>query len=264
MAYPCDLPANMGSIDIFRAIYAKLSDINPSTGTIEQKLDVIQDQLTVVNNSIEANTQAIKDISINVDIHSKDIQSITKAINKQTKAIENIQIHIDTSDLSDSAQLVAAKVEDGFVKTVEAIKSIQPGPIPPVPPRPVPPCPPPHPHPCPEPEPIFYPVTIGLPAPTFYYEPTDYYEEEPYDTDYCCDYPTFYNYKAGYKSKRDKSKCECNHNKPKQPKVIVPKDEEDWYHRPHNPYLEPWKVEYHKSLHKSVKPRAPKRVNCHY
>ena len=59
MAYPCDLPANMGNTDIFRAIYAKLSDINPSTGTIEQKLDVIQDQLTVVNNSIEANTNRI-------------------------------------------------------------------------------------------------------------------------------------------------------------------------------------------------------------
>lgn len=227
MTYPCDLPANMGNTDIFRAIYAKLSDINPSTGTIEQKLDVIQDQLTVVNNNIEANTQAIKDISINVDIHSKDIQSITKAINKQTKAIENIQIHIDTSDLSDSVQLVAAKVEDGFVKTVEAIKSIQPGPTPPVPP-----CPP---HPCLEPEPLFYPVTIGLPGPSVY-----------------------------YKHKKKKCECECNHNKLKQPKMVVPDDEEDWYHRPYNPYLAPWKVEYYKSLHKLAKPRAPKRVNCQY
>ena len=228
MAYPCDLPANMGNTDIFRAIYAKLSDINTSTGTIEQKLDVIQDQLTVVNNSIEANTQAIKDISINVDIHSKDMQSITKAINKQTKAIENIQIHIDTSDLNDSVQLVAAKVEDGFVKTVEAIKSIQPGPTPPVPPRPVPPY---QPHPCPEPEPIFYPVTIGLPGPTVWYRP-----------------------------KKKRCECGCNHNKSNQSKVCVPKDEEDWYHRPHNPYLELWKVD----LYKSVKPRAPKRVNCQY
>ena len=228
MAYPCDLPANMGNTDIFRAIYAKLSDINPSTGTIEQKLDVIQDQLTVVNNSIEANTQAIKDISINVGIHSKDIQSITKAINKQTNAIENIQIHIDTSDLTDSVQLVAAKVEDGFVKTVEAIKSIQPSPTPPVPPRPVPPC---QPHPCPEPEPIFYPVTIGLPGPTIYYKP-----------------------------KKKKCECGCNHNKSNQSKVCVLKDEEDWYHKPHNPNLEPWKVD----LYKSAKPRPPKRVNCQY
>lgn len=232
MAYPCDLPANMGNTDIFRAIYAKLSDINPSTGTIEQKLDVIQDQLTVVNNSIEANTQAIKDISINVDIHSKDIQSITKAINKQTKAIENIQVHIDTSDLRDSVQLVAAKVEDGFVKTVEAIKSIQPGPTPPVPPGPVPPCPP---HPCPEPEPIFYPVTIGLPKPTVYYQP-----------------------------KKKRCKCACNHIKSNSNNIFVTEDEEDWYHRQYNPYLEPWKVEYYKSLHKLVKPRAPKRVNCQY
>lgn len=236
MAYPCDLPANTGNTDIFRAIYAKLSDINPSTGTIEQKLDIIQDQLTAVNNNIEANTQAIKDISLNVDIHSKDIQSITKAINKQTKAIENIQIHIDTSDLVDSVkmvaykieengQLVAAKMEDGFTKTVEAIKSIQPSPTPPVPP-----CPP-HPHPWVEPEPIFYPVTIGLPGPTVF-----------------------------YKSKKKKCECGCNHNKTNSSKVIVPKDDEDWYHRPHNPYLEPWKVEYYKS----IKPRAPKRVNCQY
>lgn len=231
MAYSCDLPANMGNTDIFRAIYAKLTDINPSTETIEQKLDVIQDQLTVVNNSIEANTQAIKDISINVDIHSKDIQSITKAINKQTKAIENIQIHIDTSDLSDSVQLVAAKVEDGFVKTVEVIKSIQPSPTPPVPPRPIPPCPPPHPHPCPEPEPIFYPVTIGLPGPTVYYKP-----------------------------KKKKCECRCNHIKSSSNTVYVPKDEEDWYHKPHNPYLEPWKLD----LYKSAKPRPPKRVNCQY
>ena len=224
MAYPCDLPANMGNTDIFRAIYAKLSDINPSTGTIEQKLDIIQDQLTVVNNNIEANTQAIKDISINVDIHSKDIQSITNAINKQTKAIENIQIHIDTSDLNDSVQLVATKVEDGFVKTVEAIKSIQSGPTPPVPPRPTP-----HPHPCPQSEPIFYPVTIGLPGPTVWYRP-----------------------------KKKRCECGCNHNKSNQSKVCVPKDEEDWYHRPHNPNLEPWKVD----LYQSAKPRAPKRVNC--
>lgn len=226
MAYTCDLPANMGNTDIFRAIYAKLSDINTSTGTIEQKLDVIQDQLTVVNNNIEANTQAIKDISINIDIHSKDIQNITKAINKQTKAIENIQIHIDTSDLNDSVQLVAAKVEDGFVKTVEAIKSIQSSPTPPVPPKPTP-----HPHPCPEPEPIFYPVTIGLPGPTVYYKP-----------------------------KKKKCECECNHNKSNYSKVYVSENEEDWYHRPYNPNLEPWKVD----LYKSTKPRAPKRVNCQY
>ena len=237
MAYPYDLPANMGNTDIFRAIYNKIGNGDISTGRIEDKLDIISGQLTVVNNNIEANTQAIKDISINVDIHSKDIQSITKAINNQTKAIENIQIHIDTSDLNDSVQLVAAKVENGFVKTVEAIKSIQPGPTPPVPPRPVPPCP--HPHPCPEPEPIFYPVTIGLPRPTVYYKP---------------------------KKKRCKCecKCECNHNKTKQPEVFLYKDEEDWYHRPHNPYLEPWKVEYYKSLHTQPKPRAPKRVNCQY
>lgn len=234
--YGKDLPANLGTDGVLRAIYDKIQN-GAISGDIDEKLDTICDQLVAVNNSIESNTQAIKDISINIDVHTKDIQSITTAINKQTKAIENIQIHIDTSDLSDSVQLVAAKVENGFVKTVEAIKSIQPGPTPPVPPRPVPPYPP---HPCPESEPIFYPVTIGLPEPIVCYRP---------------------------KKKRCKCecKCECHHyNKHKQPKVIVPKDEDDWYHRPHNPYLEPWKIEYYKSLHNLSKPRAPKRVNCQY
>ena len=89
MAYPCDLPANMGNNDIFRAIYAKLSDINPNTVTIEQKLDVIQDQLTVVNNNIEANTKAIKDISINIDFPTEDLQNITNAIDRQTQVIKD-------------------------------------------------------------------------------------------------------------------------------------------------------------------------------
>lgn len=237
MAYPCDLPANMGNTDIFRAIYAKLSDINPSTGTIEQKLDVIQDQLTVVNNSIEANTQAIKDISINVDIHSKDIQSITKAINKQTKAIQNIQINIDTSDLTDSVQLVAAKVEDGFVKTVEAIKSIQHCPTPPVLPRPVPPCPP---HPCPEPEPepepIFYPVTIGLPEPTVCYRP-----------------------------KKKRCECKCNHIKSNSNNVYVKPEQRPIYndlhssfdpiHTPYNPYNPEFNQRFGKIKYPKPKPK---------
>lgn len=154
MAYPCDLPANMGNTDIFRAIYAKLSDINPSTGTIEQKLDVIQDQLTVVNNSIEANTQAIKDISINVDIDSKDIRSIATAINKQTESIDkqtevikDISINVDTDDIIGSID----NLSDNMVKSIwfntRAIHSLNCHHHC-CPPRP---CPPPHPHPCPEP-----------------------------------------------------------------------------------------------------------------
>lgn len=238
MAHPL---AAVGTQEKLIAIYDKLGDSGSSSGTIEQKLDVIQgqlanvnDQLTVVNNNIEANTQAIKDISINVDIHSKDIQSITKAINEQTKAIENIQIHIDTSDLSDSVQLVAAKVEVGFVKTVEAIKSIQPDPTPPVPPRPVPPCPP-HPHPCPEPEPILYPVTIGLPAPQI-----------------------FHHRLPGSHTHINHNKCECKHaEKKSSPKVFVPEEQRPNYETK-NPNLMSWKVEYYKSLHSQPKPRVPK------
>jgi hypothetical protein len=130
--------------------------------------------------------------------------------------------------LNDSVQLVAAKVEDGFVKTVEAIKTIQPGPTPPVPPRPVPPCPLPHPHPCPEPEPepIFYPVPIGLPGPTGYYKP-----------------------------KKKKCECGCNHNKPKLSKVIVPEEARPHYY---NRYDKPHIITY------DHYPRVPKRVNCQY
>lgn len=230
MAYPCDLPANMGNTDIFRAIYNKIGNSDISTGRIEEKLDIISDQLAnvndqliVVNNNIEANTEAIKDISINVDIHSKDIQSITKAINKQTKAIENIQIHIDTSDLTDSVQLVATKVEDGFVKTVEAIKSIQPGPtppVPPVPPRPVPPCPPPHPHPCPAPEPIFYPVPLGLPEPQI-----------------------FHHRRQRSHTHINHNKCEYKHTEKKNcPKVFIPEEQRPNYETK-NPNLMSWKVE---------------------
>ena len=241
MAYPCDLPANMGNTDILRAIYNKIGNGDTSTGKIEEKLDIITDQLAVVNSNIELNTQAIKDntqaikdISINVDIHPNDIQSITKAINKQTKAIENIQIHIDTNDLNDSVQLVAAKVEDGFVKTVEAIKSIQPAPTPPVPPRPVPPCPPPHPYP-PHNDVIFYPVPLGLPAQK-------------------CFKKLIYN-----KPKLHYKKREC---KPKEPKykckTFVPPEARpnspenfDPLHTPHNPNCPPFgskKCEYNPKI----------------
>jgi hypothetical protein len=122
--------------------------------------------------------------------------------------------------------LVAAKVEDGFVKTVEAIKSIQPGPTPPVLPRPVPPCPP-HPHPCPESEPIFYPVTIGLPAQK------------------CFKNLVYNKLKPHYK------RCEYKPKEPKEPKykckTFVPLEARpnspenfDPLHTPHNPYCPPF------------------------
>lgn len=239
MAYPCDLNPALGTNDILRAIYSKI-DGDSSSGRIEEKLDIITDQLAVVNNNIELNTKAIKDISINVDIHSKDIQNITNAINnqtlvidkqneaisKQTEAIKNIQVHIDTSDLNDSVQLVAAKVEDGFVKTVEAIKSIQPSP------QPVPPCPQPHPHP-PHNDVIFYPVPLGLPASK------------------CFKHLVYDKLKPHYK------RCEC---KPKEKKsgtkVFVPEEQRPNYETL-NPYLCQWKIELYKRERKPLKIRYP-------
>lgn len=151
MAYPCDLPANMGNNDIFRAIYAKLSDINPSTATIEQKLDVIQDQLTVVNNNIEANTKAIKDISINTDFQTEDLQNITNAIDRQTQAIKdaslniNVDVKVDTGKICDSIDKVNKSINtldnninSGFNRTIRTIKETRPRP------KPVPHCQPQH------------------------------------------------------------------------------------------------------------------------
>ena len=165
MAYHCDLPANMGNNDIFRAIYAKLSDINPSTATIEQKLDVIQDQLTVVNNNIEANTKAIKDISINIDFPTEDLQNITNAIDRQTQVIKdaslniNVDVKVDTGKICDSIDKVNESINtldnninSGFNRTIRTIKETRPRP------KPVPHCQPQHqrPYHCMQmPEPIY-------------------------------------------------------------------------------------------------------------
>lgn len=165
MAYHCDLPANMGNNDIFRAIYAKLSDIKPSTVTIEQKLDVIQDQLTVVNNNIEANTKAIKDISINIDFPTEDLQNITNAIDRQTQVIKdaslniNVDVKVDTGKICDSIDKVNESINtldnninSGFNRTIRTIKETRPRP------KQVQHCQPQHPrpYPCmPIPEPIY-------------------------------------------------------------------------------------------------------------
>ena len=137
MAYTCDLPANMGNNDIFRAIYAKLSDIKPSTVTIEQKLDVIQDQLTVVNNNIEANAKVIKDTSLNINVDVKvDTGKICDSIDKVNESINTLDNNINS----------------GFNRTIRTIKETRPRP------KPVQHCQPQHPrpYPCmPIPEPIY-------------------------------------------------------------------------------------------------------------
>lgn len=236
--YGKDLPANLGTDGVLRAIYDKISD-GSSSEIIEEKLDIIFDELVNVNNNIETNTQAIKDISLNVDIHTKDILSITTAINQQTEAIKNIQVHIDTSDLNNSIEKLAYNVEDGFNKTSDAIKSLQPKPQP----RPIPPCPPPHPYyPEPEPDIIFYPVTLGLPA------------------------PQIFNYRLpGSHTHINHNKCECKHaEKKSSPKVFVPEDQRpnnyknfDPFHTPHNPYCPPFDS---KKLDYKPKVTYPKHV----
>ena len=137
MAYPCDLPANMGNTDIFRAIYAKLDNIQPGTH-IEEKLDEINNNIELNRQAIENNTRAIQDISINVNVNIGDLAS-----------------HIDK--VSHSIDVLNSSLCD-------VIKNISPGPAP----GPFPPHPHPHPHPVPPPPPIepdviFYPVEVELP-----------------------------------------------------------------------------------------------------
>lgn len=172
MAYPCDLDPRLGTNDLLRAIYSKISD-GSSGERIEDKLDTIIQQTGDINTNIQLNTeavkentQAIKDISVNIDVHSEDIKSISAAINKQTEVIKdvsmniNVDVKVDTKGIdkiSDSINKLNNTVETGFDKTTKAIENIQPGPephpVPPVPPRPpyppkpkpIPPVPP-HPH----------------------------------------------------------------------------------------------------------------------
>lgn len=157
--YGKDLPGNLGTIDILRAIYDKTGD-SSSGSRIEDKLDTIISLTGDVNNNIQINTeavkentQAIKDISINVDIHSEDLQNITNAIDRQTQAIKDISINIDNKGICDridnvnqSVNNLDNDVKDGFDRTINAIKEYKPQP------RPIPPCPP-HPHPHPHPVP---------------------------------------------------------------------------------------------------------------
>lgn len=161
MAYPCDLPATTGTNDLLRAIYAKLGNINPSTGKIEEQLDTIIQKVGDVNtniilntDAIEANTEAIKDISINIDIDSKDIRSIatainkqTDAINKQTEAIEDVSIDVNVDVEVELEPSSIDKIVDSIDRNTIAVNSYHYDR--PCPPRPCPP----HPHPCPEPKP---------------------------------------------------------------------------------------------------------------
>lgn len=185
--YGKDLPGNLGTEGVLRAIYDKIDD-GQSSGRIEEKLNTIISLAGNVNNNIQINTeavkentqaikdisinvdvhsedlqniantidrqtQAIKDISINVDVHSEDLQNITNAIDRQTQAIKDISINIDNKGICDKIDNVNQSinnldndVKNGFNRTIDAIKEYKPQP------RPVPPCPP-HPHPHPHPVP---------------------------------------------------------------------------------------------------------------
>lgn len=216
MAYPCNLPANTGNTDIFRAIYAKLDNIQPSTEKIEEKLDTLIGQVGDVNTNIqlntiaiEDNTKAIKDISINVDIDSKDIRSIATSIDKQTEAIKDISVNVkvDTNTIVESIDRLNGALVESIDDNTEAVKHISCG-CPPMP------CPP-HPHPCP-PRPPFpcnshkenkekvikYYSNKGCAEcnqetrPVFNTLSTNYYRqvtslEDLYNCYYYCYYPTF-------------------------------------------------------------------------
>lgn len=165
--YPCDLPPNTGNTNILRAIYAKMG--NSSSGEIiAEKLDTligvagdINNNILINTDAIEENTKAVKDISINIKIDSKDFQDIVKAIDRQTQAIEDVSIDVNVdvdvdveldpkpiNNIVDSINNLNKDVVESIDRNTIAVNSYHYDR--PCPPRP---CPPPHPHPCPEPKP---------------------------------------------------------------------------------------------------------------
>lgn len=127
--YGKNLPGNLGTEDVLRAIYDKIGSGSPSV-VIEEKLDTIISLTGDVNNNIQINTEAVKE---------------------NTQAIKDISINVDGSGICDridnvnnSVKNLDNNVKDGFDRTINAIKEYQPKP------KPFPPCPP-HPHPHPQP-----------------------------------------------------------------------------------------------------------------
>jgi hypothetical protein len=58
--YGKDLPGNIGTQDVLRAIYDKIGSGSPSI-VIEEKLDTIISLTGNVNNNIQINTEAVKE-----------------------------------------------------------------------------------------------------------------------------------------------------------------------------------------------------------
>lgn len=142
--YGKDLPGNLGNTDILRAIYDKVDRIHPTpapTDKIEQKLDTLIIQTDEVNNNIIQNTQAIKDVSVNVIVNNIidiDTSKITKSIDdlKETNnkgftninnKIANINNKIGNLTQTYKKQLntLNETINAGFNKTEKAIESLK-------------------------------------------------------------------------------------------------------------------------------------------
>lgn len=137
MAYAKDLPGNLGNTDILRAIYDKVDGIHPTptpTDKIEQKLDTLIVQTDEVNNNIIQNTQAIKDVSVNVIVNNIidiDTSKITKSIDdlKETNNRGFTNINNKISNLTETYKKQLSTLNEtinaGFNKTEKAIESLK-------------------------------------------------------------------------------------------------------------------------------------------
>ena len=117
MAHPL---AAVGTQEKLIAIYDKLGDSGSSSGKIDEKLDTIISLTSDVNNNIQINTeaikentQAIKDISINVDVKYDSNEIIDK--------IDNV---------NHSVSILNSNVNSGFDRTINAINQKQIQPVP--------------------------------------------------------------------------------------------------------------------------------------
>ena len=96
MAYGKDLPGNLGTEGILRAIYDKIGEITPSESKIDGKLDDIieridetKDSIETISGAIDENTQVIKEVANNVkgisDVNAKGFESIVNVLKEESE-----------------------------------------------------------------------------------------------------------------------------------------------------------------------------------
>lgn len=155
MTYGKDLPGNLGTEGILRAIYDKIGAITPSESKIDGKLDDIIERIDETKDSINKGNESISgvidekldDVIEHINETKDSIETISGAIDENTQAIKKVANNV--KGISD----VNAK---GFESIVNALKEESEDKKPH--PKPFPPCPHHHHHciPCPPVPPPFY------------------------------------------------------------------------------------------------------------